>query len=56
MRYGKCFRKLFFLVWFDPWQRYNFMQRFRISPTVLMAYADIIEEHYQIVSEHLNFN
>ena len=32
------------------WQRYNFSQRFKIAPQVLMAYCDILEEHYQIVS------
>ena len=31
------------------WQRYNFSQRFSISPSVLMAYADVLEENYQIV-------
>jgi len=30
------------------WQRYNFSQRFSISPNVLMAYADVLEEHYQV--------
>jgi len=30
------------------WQRYNFSQRFKIAPQVLMAYCDILEEHYQI--------
>ena len=34
------------------WQRYNFSQRFKIAPQVLMAYCDILEEHYQIVSVH----
>ena len=33
------------------WQRYNFSQRFSISPSVLMAYADVLEENYQIVSD-----
>ena len=34
------------------WQRYNFSQRFKIAPQVLMAYCDILEEHYQIVSDY----
>ena len=45
-----CNRGLHFTM-MKLWQRYNFIQRFRISPNVLMAYADILEEHYQIVSD-----